>query len=154
MKKTIAIIVLVLLSIFMFLIFRIDVENADIYINWGIYLPKANKINTIYHFDFRAGHDFSILIYNDKKIDKIISKNNFKVINQDNRGLILEKIMQYYNLLNDDNKKLFEDNIDIDQLLNVNEKNYYLFKEKNNDDFIILIASEKENKIYYLYEVW
>ena len=157
MKKNIFFYIMISISILLiFYILYVDRENKELYLNWHVYLPKAKHVDTIYRFDYREGEDLSILTYSEKKFSKIISKKEFKPINQENLEIISRKVKEYYNILEDWEKELFDKNVDINQLLEITQNNFYLFKTSQIESrtYVILLASMEENKIYYLHAVW
>lgn len=156
MKRKIFFGIVILISIFMFYHFYFDSENIELYLNWHIYLPKANHLDTIYRFKFREGEDFSILTYSSKRFEKIISKKRFKPINQENLEIISNKVTEYYNILDERERELFDRNVNINQLLDINQNNLYLLQISPVEErtYIILLASISERKIYYLNAVW
>lgn len=81
------------------------------------------RLKTIYQFDYRVREDLLILIYSNKKSKRIISKKEFKLINQENLEIISEKVIEYSNRLDDSEKELFNKNINIDKLLDINQNN-------------------------------
>lgn len=87
------------------------------YLNWKIQLPKPQEINTIYKYDYKEGEDFLIWVYSEKKMQKIISKKSFQKIEEKSLEEIKARISEYYNRLDDNEKKLFNDNVSINELL-------------------------------------
>ena len=110
------------------------------FINHGIFLPKPEAMTTIYHYPFREGEDFDIWTYDEKNFYKLISKKYFYKIDENNIETVRKIILDYYNDLDENEKSLFDKNVDINELIDIN--NYYFYKLSNDDNqiFIIIIA--------------
>ncbi len=118
------------------------------FINHGIYLPKPLERNSIFYFDFKEGQDLEIWNYKEENFNKITSKTKFKEIYRDGNLKIKRKLTEYYELLDNDERKLFDQNVKFSEVLD--SKNYYYLKEKKNESktFLIIIASLDDKKIY------
>lgn len=146
MRKKHLIILIITLIITLIIFTVINNPRIVAYINWKVYLPKPQKIDTIYNFEFREGEDLEIWYYSENGVRKIISNNTFKSINKQNKDLIKQKLYEYYDILNDDNKNLFNANVDIDSLLL--EENYFTYIEKEDSSWLLLILDYKNNKMF------
>lgn len=129
-------------------------EGIALYINHGVWIPKPDKVQGIYRYDFREGEDFSIWSYSNDKFEKVISKKYFEKINENSIDKMTEKIVEYYDRLDSNEKSKFDEWVIISELINTN--NYYLYKESPKDSrtFFVIIANVKENKLYYFNAVW
>jgi len=147
-SKKIIILFIIFLLVLIFTINRFG-QQFEVYINWKVYLPRPDNIDTIFKYDFRKGEDFLIWSYSKNKFTKITSSKRFNEIAKDNVELVTEKIIEYYNLLDDDEKNLFDKNANIEDLLKIG--NYYLLKLRKNEksDFLLIIGNIKEDKLYY-----
>ncbi len=155
-KSKIIIIFLVLflpfvLYLFLLIIPSIFDENhrVSLWINNGIWLPKPLEIKDIYHYEFRAGEDFSIWIYDEENFNKGISKSYFKRITEDNIERLKDKLTEYYHRLDDDETKLFDENVNLKNLPLIG--NHFLFKSSKQDEktFILIITDSATNSLYF-----
>lgn len=142
MKK---IIICVFLILGVYLLWSNDNRNM-LFLNWKIYVPKPNKIDSIYRFEYREGNDLEIWYYKDDKFKKIISRNDFNKITLKNINTVNKLIENYYDRLNEVEKSKFNKRLDKKKILLKN--NYYFYKEENRDSFLIIIADSENNMLY------
>lgn len=154
MRKKYLIILVILLIIVSIIFVFISSPRIVIYINWKVYLPKPQKIDVIYNFEFNEGEDLEIWYYSKKRIEKIINNDIFKTVDERNKDFIRQKLNDYYEVLDDKEKSLFNANIYIDSLLV--DGNYYIYsnKEYNNKTEMLLILDYENNKLYYFNNVY
>ena len=147
---SLAIILIVVCIIIIFL----NNHRITLYINWKIYLPKPQKIDIIYNFQYREGEDLEIWKYDEKDIKKITNKEIFKNIDETNKGFIQQKLKEYYEVLSDTNKQLFNDNVNT--LLLLDKSNYFAYISKENDirTWLLLIINSKTNEMYYFSNIY
>lgn len=143
MKRQITIIIVIVILILLgFCIFTIKGSQIDAFINWQIYLPGVKEEKVIYDSFFREGDTISILTISDFKfLKKIKEINNFEAISSENITTIQNDLLNFYNDLGQlkeiNGKEVYDENINVEQLLSTN--NYYLIKKKNqNKSYIIL----------------
>lgn len=153
MKRQITIIIVIVILILLgFCIFTIKGSQIDAFINWQIYLPGVKEEKVIYDSFFREGDTISILTISDFKfLKKIKEINNFEAISSENITTIQNDLLNFYNDLGQlkeiNGKEVYDENINVEQLLSTN--NYYLIKKKNqNKSYIILILDIEDKKIY------
>lgn len=153
MKRQITIIIVIVILILLgFCIFTIKGSQIDAFINWQIYLPGVKEEKIIYDSFFREGDTISILTISDFKfLKKIKEINNFEAISSENITTIQNDLLNFYNDLGQlkeiNGKEVYDENINVEQLLSTN--NYYLIKKKNqNKSYIILILDIEDKKIY------
>ena len=153
MKRQITIIIVIVILILLgFCIFTIKGSQIDAFINWQIYLPGVKEEKIIYDSFFREGDTISILTISDFKfLEKIKGINNFEAISSENITTIQNDLLNFYNDLGQlkeiNGKEVYDENINVEQLLSTN--NYYLIKKKNqNKSYIILILDIEDKKIY------
>ncbi len=83
-----------------------------------------------------------------------MTNNKFVEIDKNNIHEIQIKITEFYNRLNKNEKMVFEQDIDSDDLIMKNSGNYFLIKTKNeNKSFIIILYNDKVKK-FYLFETF
>lgn len=147
---SLAIILIVVCIIIIFL----NNHRITLHINWKIYLPKPQKIDIIYNFQYREGEDLEIWKYDEKDIKKITNKEIFKNIDETNKEFIQQKLKEYYEILNDTNKQLFNDNVNTLSLLD--KSNYFAYISKENDirTWLLLIINSKTNEMYYFSNIY
>lgn len=150
-KKLLAIVCIFILLIVILLFFKgFNGICFEAYINHKISLWKPLNVETIYRYEFREGEDFYIFSYaNDKDIKKIIKKNDFKRINQNNLKNTIKVLNRYRDDLCEKEQKLFDKNTNILELSTIG--NYYLYVENrdNDDDYFICIIFPEDKKVYY-----
>lgn len=117
--------------------------------NWGIDIPKAQKVEVIYKYEFRDGQDFEKWYYKKEDINKIITNNKFQYISTQNKELVIERLNNYYEVLDDEEKKLFENNIDIESI--VQEKNFFslIIRDDDKRNWALLLLDCQLNILYY-----
>ena len=149
MRKKYLIILIILLIAISILTIIINNTRVIIYMNWEIYLPKPEKINIVYNFDFREGEYLEIWHYRKESQNKIINNKKFKSINESDKDFIIKKINEYYEILDNDEKILFSDNVPLNTLLE--GENYFAYINKKNDEksWLLLLLDCKNNKLYY-----
>ncbi len=144
-KETKILIFIVMIELVAFILFFN--RRGFLFINWKIFLPKPKSIDVIYNYDFRKGIDFEIWNYNSKKVNKIIKNKHFKPMNVE---YVKDKMLKYYERVNEEQNKLLEENLNMDDILV--ENNYYAYIQENDDPkymhFLILILDVKTNKMY------
>lgn len=128
-----------------------NTSNIVLYINWNIKLPKPNKVDVIYNYQYREGEDLEIWHYNDKKINKIINNKSSKKIDKINKEFIKQKLNDYYIVLDDNEKDLFNTSVNIDFL--IQEENYFIYYEKDKS-WILLVIEYKSKDMYYFNNIW
>lgn len=128
-----------------------NTSNIVLYINWNIKLPKPNKVDVVYNYQYREGEDLEIWHYNDKKINKIINNKSSKKIDKINKEFIKQKLNDYYIILDDNEKDLFNTNVNIDFL--IQEENYFIYYEKDKS-WILLVIEYKSKNMYYFNNIW
>lgn len=131
--------------------------SRTIHSNWEINFFGAKRLEKIFVYNYREGEDFLIWSYDDKKFSKVLIKNKFNVIGNQNVDLVKRILSNYYNRLDSNEKSLFEESVDIDLL--VDKSNYYLYKERDTlideyKNFVIVIARTDIKKIYYFNAIW
>ena len=127
MRKRYLVILMIIILILSIILLFINSPRVIFYINWNIYLPKPQKIDIIYNFEFREGEDAKFL---------------------------KEKLKDYYTILKDDNKHLFNINVNADSLLV--QENYFLYVSKKDNDlsWMILILDYNNANLYYFSNIY
>ncbi len=155
MKRLIRICVGIVLIAIICIIWNIlNSNNTIFFINWNIKIPKAYKVDVIYSYEFRDGEDLEIWHYDKRKIEKMINSGNFTMVDEKNQSFIIKKLDEYHQSLDQNEKNLFESNVDINSL--VIKENYFLFlnkNEKHNLTWTLLILDFKNKQIYYFNNV-
>ncbi len=135
-----------------FLFFRyFDGHCLELYINNGVLLSKTKNVEEIYSYEFREGEDFYIFHYDrEKDIKRIIQKNRFKKITNNNLDKITKVLNSYRNDLCEKELSLFDKTTNIQDLAKIG--NYYLYTkdELDDDDYFIQILFPKEKKYIIL----
>ena len=72
MRKKYLTILIILLIIFIIIFIFISNPRVVTYINWKIYLPRPQKIDVIYNFEFREGEDLEIWHYSKKEQKRLL----------------------------------------------------------------------------------
>ena len=126
-------------------------SNIILYINWSIKLPKPNKVDIIYNYTYREGEDLEIWHYNEIKTNKIINNKSLKKIDKIHKEFIRQKLKDYYMILDDNEKELFNTNVNVDSLLE--EENYFIYSERDETWILLLLDYENKN-LYYFSNVW
>ena len=142
------IIIMVLITIIIFTIGIFSSQERLLKLEWKIDIPKANKEEIIYRtFGISDGVELQIWEYDNKKAENII--NNSKFSNIDNIKIIPIKkdLYNYYDILPDDEKNLFNNNIDFTSLLS--EDNYFAYTKKDDGSWVLLVLNITNNKLYY-----
>lgn len=151
MKKIIIITIVSFLLIISFIFFYKNPNwrySFSIYINWNKYIPIPDNTKVIYNYNYREGQDLDIWQYNNNKTNKIKNLNYFKKMNKKN---VEKQIKEYYKKLDEQEKKLYNKNININEL--TNNKNYYAFLDVPKENrYILLILDTNENKLYLFHE--
>jgi len=149
----ICIIILNIAIIFTYKFFFIN-ENVNLSINWKIDIPKPKNIEVLYNYEYRDGEDLEIWYYEKENIEEIVNNNNFKNIDEENKSFIYQKMNDYYIILDEDKKKLFDENVSIERL--ITEENYFAFNtsKDNEESWILLILDYKTGKLYYFVNVY
>lgn len=143
-------IIIVMITIYMFL----SIPTVVLYINWKVQLPNPQKIDALYNYEFREGEDLEIWSYNKEKTEKIVNSGIFKIIDEQNKDFIMKKINNHYNILNDTEKILFNNNVDLESLLT--EENYFFYSDKGHDNmtWVLLVLDYKNNDLYYINNIY
>mgnify|MGYP004659116269 FL=1 len=154
-KKKIILLILILLCcywiVFYYLCFLYKKNGLliEIYCNCGVWLQKPEKTDVIFRYEYKKGKDLEIFYYDD--INTITKLSDFKKIGK-NKQKVNNLIINYYNQLNLDQKSKFDNNVEIDEL--INSENYYFYENstaiKNNDRYVLMIADKLNNKLYYI----
>lgn len=154
MRKKYLIGLAITLTVVCIILIFLNNPRIVIYMNWKVYLPKPQERNVIYRFQYREGEDLEIWQYAEKDIKKITNKEIFKNIGEQNKEFIQQKLKEYYEVLNDTNKQLLNDNVNILSLLE--ESNYFAYINKENDTktWLLLIINTKTNELYYFSNVY
>lgn len=154
MRKKYLIGLAITLTVVCIILIFLNNPRIVIYMNWKVYLQKPQERNVIYRFQYREGADLEIWQYAEKDIKKVTNKEIFKNIGEQNKEFIQQKLKEYYEVLNDTNKQLFNDNVNILSLLE--ESNYFAYINKENDTkiWLLLIINSKTNELYYFSNVY
>lgn len=152
MKTIIQGIIVTMIFFIAFLLFELFLAinpRFVVFINNGIYLPKPETMTTIYRFNFKEGDDLNIWSYSEKRFNKLTSKGYLHKINDNNIEVIRKRVGDYYNGLTETEKKLFNENVNIDEIIIVN--NYYFYKQSKEDDqtFLTIIADCSSKNLYF-----
>lgn len=151
-KKYTVISLLLLVTVIITLYFTLFDKRTTVLLSWGIYLPKPVNTEYIYLYEFRVGQDFYIWKYNDSGFYKVVSNKHFRQITENDINILKERIDEYYATLDEEEKQLFDENVNKEELLSTN--NYYFQKTKEDPNtFMIIIANEKENQLYFFVTV-
>ncbi len=152
-KKILVIIFVVFLLIILFV--NSCSKRASIFVNWDIHLSFFIKYEELFSDFFRDGDSIGVLsCYSERDRKKILTNNKFVEIDKNNIHEIQIKITEFYNRLNKNEKMVFEQDIDSDDLIMKNSGNYFLIKTKNeNKSFIIILYNDKVKK-FYLFETF
>lgn len=148
--SVIIVFLIILVSLFVF-IFMIN--NSVIFLyktNWNIDIPNAKKVNIIDTFTFRDGEDFSILYYKEKELEKIVDNDAFKNIDQQSKTFIKGKLDDFCKMLDENNRDLFNSNIEIDTLLV--EENYFAYVNKEDGVSGLLLILDYKNSRMFSFE--
>lgn len=150
-KKLLATVCIFILLIVIFLFFKsFNSICFEAYINHKILLWNPLNVETIYRYEFREGEDFYIFSYaDDKDIKRIIKKNKFKKINQDNLKRIIKILNRYRDDLCEKEQKLFNKTTSISKLSTIGNYYFYVQDTKDNEDYFICILFPNDKKIYY-----
>lgn len=108
------------------------------------FLPTF-KSKKIYFPEFGEGEDFYILNYNSEKLKKIIKKNDFKEIKDDNENEVKQLLTKYREDLCEKELKLFDKTTSISKLSTIG--NYYLYLELNKKDYFVCIIDMPNNNV-------
>lgn len=157
MKNVIKILIFILIFVIILfipilLISFLTNERTALYINWGINIPRANNVNIIYNYEFREGEDLEIWNYKTEDIEKIAKNDNFKSIDEENKEIIEEKLNDYYRILDDNEKKLFNTNVDVQALLLPN--NHFAYISEDDITWLLLILDSENCKLYYFSNIY
>ncbi len=150
------IIFIIIIGLFTIVMLLINIlfpgEEGKLMLNWKINMPKANKIEIIY--DEMVGISDSIGLqiweYDNKTVESIINNEKFSNIDKNDIVSIKEDLHNYYNILSEDQKNLFN-NIDVESLLS--EDNYFAGTKKEGRSWVLLILNTANNKLYYFENV-
>lgn len=112
---------------------------------YNIDLPSPISEKLIFDIEFRDGQKFVVFKYDMKQKNEIIKEYNFKRISSDNIDEIKKMAEEFYSILNENNKKLFDETVKKEDLIKYG--NYYLIKYKPYDRFVILVFND--NYLYY-----
>ena len=88
--------------------------------------------------------------YDNKTVESIINNEKFSNIDKNDIVSIKEDLHNYYNILSEDQKKLFN-NIDVESLLS--EDNYFAGTKEEGRSWVLLILNTANNKLYYFENV-
>ena len=150
------IIFIIIIGLFTIVMLLINIlfpgEEGKLMLNWKINMPKANKIEIIY--DEMVGISDSIGLqiweYDNKTVESIINNEKFSNIDKNDIVSIKEDLHNYYNILSEDQKNLFN-NIDVESLLS--EDNYFAGTKEEGRSWVLLILNTANNKLYYFKNV-
>lgn len=142
------IIFMIIVLVFLMLPFLVIDERRALYINWDINMPKAQKAKSIFYDGIVDREGLEIWEYSDKEISEILNSKEFLNIDDQSREFFIKELNIYYQSLSEDNKKLFDANVNIEALLNKN--NYYKYKRKEAEygSWLLIILEENSKKVY------
>lgn len=127
---------------------------SEIYLNYGVKLHKPLNTEIVYTYDFGEGEDFYMLNYDKKKdIKKIINRNSFTKITEDNLEDITKVLEKYRNDLCKDELGKFDNTTSVSELALIG--NYYLHSDENeifnehNEHYFVEIIFPKNKKLYH-----
>ena len=123
--------------------------RTAISINDEIILPEAVTENVKFTRYFRDGQDFVVFKYEKKKKNEIIKKYNLKKISNSNIEEVQKVIDDFYDRLNQKNKKIFDKTIKKEELIRYG--NDYLIRYEEYNRFTVLIFNE--DNLYYFKEM-
>ncbi|MBP3799533.1 MAG: hypothetical protein ILA19_00990 [Bacilli bacterium] len=123
--------------------------RTAISINDKIILPEAVTENVKFTRYFRDGQDFVVFKYEEKQKNEIIKKYNLKKISNSNIEEVQKVIDDFYDRLNQKNKKIFDKTIKKEELIRYG--NYYLIRYEEYNRFTVLIFNE--DNLYYFKEM-
>lgn len=159
-KITVVTYIIIIFHIILNIVFYQILSNYRIeyYLNWDIWLNKAEKTEEIFVDGWLDPTTFTILYYNEDEIKKIISKEYIQPI--EDTDFIKEKLRKDY--------KVFFDKYQVMEMYNkieqdvIKEENYYGYIKDNNkrgiyDDreYSLLIIDNRMNIMYvFEYFTW
>lgn len=123
--------------------------RTAISINDEIILPEAVTENVKFTRYFRDGQDFVVFKYEEKQKNEIIKKYNLKKISNSNIEEVQKVIDDFYDRLNQKNKKIFDKTIKKEELIRYG--NDYLIRYEEYNRFTVLIFNE--DNLYYFKEM-
>lgn len=123
--------------------------RTAISINDKIILPEAVTENVKFTRYFRDGQDFVVFKYEEKQKNEIIKKYNLKKISNSNIEEVQKVIDDFYDRLNQKNKKIFDKTIKKEELIRYG--NDYLIRYEEYNRFTVLIFNE--DNLYYFKEM-
>ena len=123
--------------------------RTAISINDKIILPEAVTENVKFTRYFRDGQDFVVFKYEEKKKNERIKKYNLKKISNSNIEEVQKVIDDFYDRLNQKNKKIFDKTIKKEELIRYG--NDYLIRYEEYNRFTVLIFNE--DNLYYFKEM-
>lgn len=148
--------VLIFLSALIILGILVVKENSketnyadEINIKWNLNIPLEQESKAIYRYDFSATKDFHILKYDKSKdlLETLNEEQNFTKIETKYVSKLKEILKIYYESLDESEKKLFDANVNIENLLQ--DQNYYIYREITGKNYLLLVMDPDEHDIYY-----
>lgn len=117
---------------------------------WDIWIPRPNKIETIYQYDGFDGINIEIWHYSKSKLNQIANRKDSIKITQSTKKEIQEKIDIFYNHLIEKEKSVFDKHISINDI--IVEGSYYIFKRQKEDErnTLILLIDYQKSCVYIL----
>lgn len=128
---------------------KINNSQKDIYINWDIRLSTPENVVNIFKSEpsFHGdGERYAYLEYSKEDIYKMKNSKEWIIVNKDNIKLLnkkIEKFKEQVFSINKSNIKPYKE-----KLINIELGDEYIYKTKNDTDYIILILKEK--RVYLL----
>lgn len=128
---------------------KINNSQKDIYINWDIRLSTPENVVNIFKSEpsFHGdGERYAYLEYSKEDIYKMKNSKEWIVVNKDNIKLLnkkIEKFKEQVFSINKYNIKPYKE-----KPINIELGDEYIYKTKNDTDYIILILKEK--RVYLL----
>lgn len=150
-KKKLCTIFLVILGIVLFIKY-ISSIHFMYKINWNLNIPEPVSVDIIHNYTtFQGGDYLHIMHYKKKNIEKLIKKNHFKKINNENKEFLINKYNDFIDYYEKYNKELFD--ITIQPKITFKETNYYMLIEKGyighiDYSFLLLIIDINTNCVY------
>lgn len=157
MKKTLKIIMIIIIVISLFCLIYISLFNVrTVYkVNWNIDgMPNSKKLSVIINHvgagDILA---FDIRYYSEKNLKKLIELDFFKKVDSEFEVKIREPLAKFTHYLQEEEINKFNKYFNIDYLNN--SDNYYVLLEEISESkgytFEILIVDTKDRKLYSIF---
>lgn len=125
----------------------------DLAINWNIYVPLVSKTEIIFTDFFQDGDVIKLISFDSKKkTQRVLNKYKFIKVDSENKDDIKIRISNFYGRLNDEGKEIFDNNFDIDSMINESSGNYYYFKSKYEEKAFIIFIYDNKSDVFYLFE--